>query len=85
MSKPENSTANQEAQPGSLQPDCWAASFLAKLDEELLEVEGAMISARDNAEWTRFHTLAGQRIGLCQAKRFLKETQPNDQAEPRDP
>lgn len=73
-----NDKATTETAPPSCAPsNSWAASLLAKLDAEILEVEAATISARENDEWPRYHRLCGQRVGLVQAKHWLKETQPN--------
>ena len=76
---PEDSTQPQIG--GSLQPDCWAASFLAKLDAELLKVVKAQERFKYAERWTEYHRLTGERLGLIQAKRWLKETQPNAKAQ----
>ena len=75
---PESLTSDQNGSAPFGPANGWAAALLAKLDEELLEVEAAQDQARDAGRWRQYDTLCGQKIGLIQAKRWLKETQPNN-------
>jgi len=83
MNDPQIQGITQTTSPALAPVSGWAAPFLAKLDEELAEVEAAMIHAREDGQWMRHATLSGQRIGLCQAKHFLSETQPNEKLRDR--
>ena len=50
-------------------------TFLARLDEEILEVEASQEQARVGGRWRQYDVLDGQKTGLMQVKRWLKETQ----------
>ncbi len=73
-----------ENQPATaaLAPSCGLnASFLAKLDAEILEDEAAAITAKDGGEWSRYQWLTGHRIGLVRSRHWFKETQSNAQSQ----
>lgn len=68
--------------PSSLAPvSGWAASIVGVLDKEIIEDEGAMITARDAGQWERAWWLEGHKIGLLRAKQMLTEKQPNVRAD----
>lgn len=54
------------------------AALIKWLKAEILDDEGAMINARDHAEWERLRYLEGHKAGLLAVKHHLRAARHND-------
>ena len=54
----------------------FADILLQKIEEEILDTEGALISSRDAGRWTQHQTLQGHKAGLLWVRNRIKEMLP---------
>ena len=53
-----------------------ADTLLQKIEAEILDTEGALISSRDAGHWTQHQTLQGHKAGLLWVTNRIEESQP---------
>ena len=55
----------------------FADILLQKIEAEILDTEGALISSRDAGHWTQHQTLQGHKAGLLWVRNRINELLPN--------